>query len=161
MVGKISAVTFRVANMRASVRFYKDVLGLEIIYGGEGSYFTSLCTKGGDAILNLEHGDVGSRWGRLIFHVSDVDRFWAYLMRLGRPASLDPAALVHFLCGQGFSPPRGRVSGRFLKGHWEVCSAGKSSSRIRGTNPWLVPDSKGSRLYKARSFRTGYQDCLL
>jgi hypothetical protein len=28
MVEKISAVTLRVANMRASVRFYKDVLGL-------------------------------------------------------------------------------------------------------------------------------------
>ena len=53
MVEKISAVTLRVANMRASVRFYKDVLGLEIIYGGEGSYFTSLRTKGGDTILNL------------------------------------------------------------------------------------------------------------
>ena len=32
MVEKISAVTLRVANMEASVRFYKDVLGLEIIY---------------------------------------------------------------------------------------------------------------------------------
>ena len=51
MVEKISAVTLRVANMRASVRFYKDVLGLEIIYGGEGSYLTSLRTKGGDTIL--------------------------------------------------------------------------------------------------------------
>ena len=47
MVEKISAVTLRVANMRASVRFYKDVLGLEIIYGGEGSYFTSLRKKAG------------------------------------------------------------------------------------------------------------------
>ena len=28
MVDKISAVTLRVANMEASVRFYKDVLGL-------------------------------------------------------------------------------------------------------------------------------------
>ena len=80
MVEKISAVTLRVANMRASVRFYKDVLGLEIIYGGECSYFTSLRTKGGDTILNLEYGNAGIRWGRLIFHVSDVDRFWAYLM---------------------------------------------------------------------------------
>jgi catechol 2,3-dioxygenase-like lactoylglutathione lyase family enzyme len=35
MVEKISAVTLRVANMEASVRFYKDVLGLEIIYGGD------------------------------------------------------------------------------------------------------------------------------
>ncbi len=83
MVEKISAVTLRVANMQASVRFYKDVLGLEIIYGGEGSYFTSLRTKDGDPVLNLEHGNTGIRWGRLIFHVSDVDRLWAYLMEKG------------------------------------------------------------------------------
>ena len=83
MVEKISAVTLRVANMEASVRFYKDVLGLEIIYGGEGSYFTSLRTKDGDTILNLEHGNASIQWGRLICHVSDVDRFWAYLMEKG------------------------------------------------------------------------------
>ncbi len=32
-VEKISAVTFRVLNMKASVRFYKDILGMEIVYG--------------------------------------------------------------------------------------------------------------------------------
>ena len=69
--------------MEASVRFYKDVLGLEISYGGEGSYFTSLRTKDGDTILNLEHGNAGIQWGWLIFHVSDVDRFRAYLMEKG------------------------------------------------------------------------------
>jgi catechol 2,3-dioxygenase-like lactoylglutathione lyase family enzyme len=69
MVEKISAVTLRVANMRASVRFYKDVLELEIIYGSEGSYFTSLRTKDGDTILNLEHGNASIRWGRLIFEL--------------------------------------------------------------------------------------------
>jgi catechol 2,3-dioxygenase-like lactoylglutathione lyase family enzyme len=83
MVEKISAVTLRVANMRASVRFYKDVLGLEIICGSEGSYFTSLRTKDGDTILNLEYGNASIRWGRLIFQVSDVDRSWAYLMEKG------------------------------------------------------------------------------
>ena len=77
MVEKISAVTLRVANMEASVHFYKDVLGLEIVYGGERSYFTSFRTKDGDTILNLEHGNAGIQWGRLIFQVSDVDRFWA------------------------------------------------------------------------------------
>jgi catechol 2,3-dioxygenase-like lactoylglutathione lyase family enzyme len=30
-VEKISAVTLRVTNMRASVRFYRDVLGLELV----------------------------------------------------------------------------------------------------------------------------------
>jgi catechol 2,3-dioxygenase-like lactoylglutathione lyase family enzyme len=83
MVEKISAVTLRVANMETSVRFYKDVLALETTYGGEGSYFTSFCTKDGNAILNLEHGHADSQWGRLIFHVSDVDRFWAYLAEKG------------------------------------------------------------------------------
>ena len=34
-VEKISAVTLRVADMRASVRFYQDVLGMELLYGGE------------------------------------------------------------------------------------------------------------------------------
>jgi catechol 2,3-dioxygenase-like lactoylglutathione lyase family enzyme len=70
MIEKISAVTLRVANMRASVRFYKDVLGFEIIYGREGSYFTSLRTKDGDMILNLEHGDVSIRLG-----AADFSRF--------------------------------------------------------------------------------------
>ena len=70
-------------GLRTSVRFYKDVLGLEIVYGGERSYFTSLRTKDGDTILNLEHGNASIQWGRLIFHVSDVDRFWAYLMEKG------------------------------------------------------------------------------
>ena len=83
MVEKISAITLRVANMRESVRFYNDVLELEIIYGGEGSCFTSFRAKDGSAMLNLEHGDPGTQWGRLIFHVSDVDRFWAYLTEKG------------------------------------------------------------------------------
>ena len=41
-VEKISAVTFRVTNMQVSVRFYRDVLGMKLIYGGEHSYFSSL-----------------------------------------------------------------------------------------------------------------------
>jgi catechol 2,3-dioxygenase-like lactoylglutathione lyase family enzyme len=35
-VEKISAVTFRVANRAFSVRFYRDVLGMELVYGGVG-----------------------------------------------------------------------------------------------------------------------------
>ena len=83
MVKKISAVTLRVANMEASVRFYKKVLGLKIISGGKGSNFTSLRTQDGNTILNLEHGDPAIQCGRLIFHVSDFDRFWVYLMEKG------------------------------------------------------------------------------
>jgi catechol 2,3-dioxygenase-like lactoylglutathione lyase family enzyme len=66
------------------VRFYRDLLGLEIIYGIEDAYFCSLCTKDGqDPILNLERGHLVTPWGRLIFHVPDVDRFWAYVKEKG------------------------------------------------------------------------------
>ena len=90
-VEKISAVTLRVENMRASVRFYRDVLGLEITYGGEEANFSSLRTKDGkDPILNLEQGKPATEWGRLIFHVVDVDASWTYLK------------------GRGFDPERPR-----------------------------------------------------
>ena len=40
--------------MARSVHFYKDFLGLEIMYGGPHASFTSLRTAGAqDAILNL------------------------------------------------------------------------------------------------------------
>jgi catechol 2,3-dioxygenase-like lactoylglutathione lyase family enzyme len=41
MVEKISAVTFRVSNMKASVQFYRDVLGMEVLYGRERAAFLS------------------------------------------------------------------------------------------------------------------------
>jgi len=34
-VERISAVTFRVSNMNASVQFYRDVRGMEVLYGAE------------------------------------------------------------------------------------------------------------------------------
>jgi catechol 2,3-dioxygenase-like lactoylglutathione lyase family enzyme len=84
-IEKISAVTFQVRNMKASVQFYRDALGMELLYGGEGSGFSSLRAKDGDsAILNLEEGPQASaEWGRLIFHVPDVDACWKHLTDLG------------------------------------------------------------------------------
>ena len=83
-VEKISAITLKVASMRASVQFYRDVLGMKVIYGGEEGYFSSLRPKDGtDPILNLEQGRFTSQWGRLIFHVPDVDQFWTYLKERG------------------------------------------------------------------------------
>ena len=69
----ISAVTLRVANMAESVRFYGEVLGMELIYGGEDACFSSLRAKEAQsAILNLEQGDV-----------TDVDAFWTHLKEGG------------------------------------------------------------------------------
>jgi len=70
----ISAVTLEVSDMTMAVRFYRDVLGMEIIYGGEDGYFSSLRTRNEKGvILNLEQGRSVTGWGRLIFYVADVD----------------------------------------------------------------------------------------
>lgn len=83
-VERVSAVTFQVTNMQVSVQFYRDVLGMELIYGGEESYFSSLRAREAEsAILNLENGHPGKRWGRLILHVTDVDAFWTHLKENG------------------------------------------------------------------------------
>ena len=83
-IEKISAVTLTVASMRDSLRFYRDVLGMEIVHGGEDGCFSSLRAKDvEDPILNLEQGRSVIRWGRMIFYVADVDGFWAYLRGRG------------------------------------------------------------------------------
>ncbi len=83
-IEKISAVTVRVRNMNASVQFYRDVLGMELLYGGEAAGFSSLRARDAEsAILNLEHGVAAVGWGRLIVYVADVDSLWAYLCEKG------------------------------------------------------------------------------
>ena len=84
MIQKISAITFRVVDMKASVEFYRNVLGMNLLYGGEQASFSSLRANDSEsAILNLQRSDPVSRWGRLIFHVTDVDAFWTHLREKG------------------------------------------------------------------------------
>jgi hypothetical protein len=55
MIQKISAVTFRVASMKVSVRFYR------LFYGGERSEFSSLRgTESESAILNWSRAPLES-----------------------------------------------------------------------------------------------------
>jgi len=83
-VEKISAVTLKVASMLDSVRFYRNVLGMEIVFGGEDASFSSLRAKdGGMPILNIEQGHSVPDWGRMIFYVADVDAFWEHLRGKG------------------------------------------------------------------------------
>jgi catechol 2,3-dioxygenase-like lactoylglutathione lyase family enzyme len=88
-IKKISAVTFRVADMKRSVQFYRDILGMELLYGGEGAGFSSLRAQESEsAILNLEQAQSTKGWARLIFHVADVDVLWQRFCDLGlRPES--------------------------------------------------------------------------
>ena len=60
-------MTFRVSNMQASVQFYRDVLGMEMLYGGERCFSSLRAGNADSAILNLELGEAATRWGRLIF----------------------------------------------------------------------------------------------
>ena len=83
-VEKISAVTLRVLNMKTSVRFYGEVLGMEIVFGGDDACFSSLRAKDAEyPILNLEQGHSVTGWGRMILYVADVDAFWEYLRGKG------------------------------------------------------------------------------
>ena len=83
-VEKISAITIKASDMPTSVRFYEAILGLKTLYGGEQACFSSLCTKNErHTILNLEQWNATNNWGRVIFCVSDVDKFWTYLKEKG------------------------------------------------------------------------------
>ena len=100
-IEKISAITFRVLNMKASVQFYRKVLGMELIYGGEHASFSSLrASNSGSAILNLELGVAVPQWGRLIFHVLDVDALWTHLREKG----FDPEIPRDASCGERYFP---------------------------------------------------------
>jgi len=62
---------------------------MDLIYSEGDSYFSSLrAREAWSAILNLEKGHPGGRWGRLILHLTEVDAFWAHLKERG----FDPAS---------------------------------------------------------------------
>jgi catechol 2,3-dioxygenase-like lactoylglutathione lyase family enzyme len=88
-IESISAVTFAVSDMAASVAFY-DAAGFELLYGGASEPFTSY--SAGDGFVNLqldrEHAPLPAIWGRAIFWVDDVDAMYARLVAAGyRPAT--------------------------------------------------------------------------
>jgi catechol 2,3-dioxygenase-like lactoylglutathione lyase family enzyme len=87
----ISAVTLVTHDMARAVRFYSD-LGFTIRSGGEQSSFTSF--HAGCGYVNLVARPVhhqGSWWGRVIFHVSDVDAFHARAVAAGLKPDTGPA----------------------------------------------------------------------
>ena len=74
-IGCISAITLATHDMGRAVRFYR-ALGFIVRSGGEGASFTSL--HAGLSYLNLIAQRAERRWswwGRVIFHVADVDAF--------------------------------------------------------------------------------------
>ena len=79
----ISAVSLATRDMARAVRFY-GALGFPLCRGGEGAPFTSF--QAGSGYLNLIAVPAGGRWpwwGRVIFHVADVDAFHARALAAG------------------------------------------------------------------------------
>ena len=89
-VQHISAVTLAVRDMARAVDFYREKVGLELQYGGESASFSSF--RVGDGYLNLILALDGgwSWWGRLIFHVDDVDALYHRLVEEGLAPSTVP-----------------------------------------------------------------------
>ena len=88
MIESISAITLATHDMRRAVRFYR-ALGFDLARGSETSGFTTF--RAGPGYLNLiAQGDDKrwSWWGRIIFHVDDVDA----VFDRARAAGFQPSA---------------------------------------------------------------------
>lgn len=90
MIECISAVTLATVDMARAVRFYR-ALGFTIAYGGEHATFTSFKIGTGHLNLVLQPRDrQWSRWGRLIFHVADVDALYRRTIATGGRPEAEP-----------------------------------------------------------------------
>ena len=90
-VRTINAITLATIDMGESVRFY-EVLGFEVTYGGPAAPFTTLAS--GECFVNLTSVDEAppssASWGRVIFHVSDVDEIYEKALAAGYVPSTSP-----------------------------------------------------------------------
>ena len=88
---EINAVTLSVADMARSFAFYSK-LGFEPEYGGPEATFTSFRIGGQFLNLDLVAGYApGRNWGRVIFHVSDVDAVYQRALAAGLRPSMPPS----------------------------------------------------------------------
>jgi catechol 2,3-dioxygenase-like lactoylglutathione lyase family enzyme len=91
-VQAISAVTLATRDMAASVAFYER-LGFHLLYGGRETSFSSFRAGGG--YLNLQADDswvpTEAVWGRVVFHVDDVDAMYERTLTAGFAPSAPPA----------------------------------------------------------------------
>ena len=85
LIKNVSGITLRVKSMVRSLRFYRDVLGLKLVFGGEESSFSSFDIGGTYFNLELSH-EVDTVWGRIVLHCEDVDDVHAYLISKGYDA---------------------------------------------------------------------------
>lgn len=92
MIESINAVTLAVSEMARSVAFYR-ALGFELVTGGTDAAFTTFGVGSGFLNLQLDaaHAPVPAIWGRVIFHVDDVDVMHARVLHAGLTPATEPS----------------------------------------------------------------------
>lgn len=68
--------------MRRAVSFY-ETIGFDIVYGGSDASFSSLRLGNAYVNLALRPDYAPTWWGRVIFHVEDVDALYAAITAQG------------------------------------------------------------------------------
>lgn len=90
-VESINAITLRTADMAASVRFYA-ALGFRLSYGGDDAPFSTL--RSGECFVNLiavaDAAEAETGWGRVIFHVENVDALYQRALDAGLEPQAEP-----------------------------------------------------------------------
>lgn len=90
-VESINAITLNTLDMPASVAFY-GALGFRLTFGDAGSDFVTLASGG--CFVNLarvtDRHDVKAGWGRVIFHVDDVDALYEQALANGLSPQAPP-----------------------------------------------------------------------
>ena len=95
-----TAVNLAIQDMARSVNFYRK-LGLELLYGGEHSSFTTF--RGSEGYINLRpiSSEVVKRSSRVIFLVEEVDSLYGKLKESGlepeSPRDGDPGERFFYL----------------------------------------------------------------
>ena len=83
-IESVSAITLATGDIAQAVNFYRS-LGFALLYGGEAASFTSFTVGPGFLNLIAQPTERGW-WGRVVFHVSDVDA----MHRRALDAGLEP-----------------------------------------------------------------------
>ena len=89
-IQRISAVTLAAHDMAQLVEFYQHHVGLRLLYGGSNASFTSFAVGDGYLNLVLASDREWSWWGRVIFHVDDVDEMYRRLVDAGLTPTTEP-----------------------------------------------------------------------
>ncbi len=89
-IESVSAVTLIVEDMARSVAFY-EAAGFRLLYGGATADFSSFAA--GEQFLNLsaEQAVPPGLWGRVIFHVDDVDALYKRIREFGFTPDFAPS----------------------------------------------------------------------